>query len=321
MKRIIYSLALFSCFCLFACKKNNSKRDCTQLAIVPYQPFKDPVWHPNGQLLGFNHTPQTGIFPMDSPPCEWFMNAVNRDSTGFYLMNKDGTGFKRVTNYYLYYPSWSPDGSWLAFCAPPHIYKMRFDGVNFDTANIVQLTTTDANFHPSWTLEGDAIYYDSNRDTPSGSSFYSVWKMTDEGNEKARVTQSEGIGDTRQPFIGSDNRVYYTGYIDGISEIFSMKKDGTDKRQETFNGKSSKRTPVYYENKVFFWDAAIFSSPTTIYSPKQLTNFAGESYTISINGEVVYLTMEFSITDKRCGTLWIMNADGSNKRQLTFNNF
>ena len=311
MKRIFYALALFSCFGLFSCKKNNSERDCTQVAIVPYQPFKDPVWHPNGQLLGFNHTPQTGIFPMDSPPCEWYMNAVNRDSTGFYLMNKDGTGFKRVTNYYLYYPSWSPDGSWLAFCAPPHIYKMRFDGVNFDTANIVQLTATGANFHTSWTPEGDTIYYDSNVDT-NGQGYY-VWKMAADGTG---YTGMEGTG--RQPFAGSDNRVYYIGLY---NEIFSMKKDGTDKKQETFNGKSSKRYPMYYNGEVFFWDARLFSSPTTMYSPKQLTNFAGESYTISINGEVVYLTMEFSITDKRFGTLWIMNADGSNKRQLTFNNF
>lgn len=311
MKRILYGLVLFSCFSLLACRKNNSERDCIQLAIVPYKPFSDPVWHPNGQLLGFNHTPQTGIFPMDTPPCEWYMNAVNRDSTGFYLMNKDGTGFKRVTNYYLYYPSWSPDGNWLAFCVPPHIYKMGFDGVNFDTANIIQLTATGANFHPSWTPEGDTIYYDSNVGT-NGQGYY-VWKMAADGTG---YTGIEGTG--RQPFAGSDNRVYYIGLY---NEIFSMKKDGTDKKQETFNGKSSKRTSMYYESKVFFWDAAIFSSPTTMYSPKQLTNFAGESYTISKNGEVVYLTMEFPITDKRCGTLWIMNADGSDKRQLTFNNF
>lgn len=47
------------------------------------------------------------------------------------------------------------------------------------------------------------------------------------------------------------------------------------------------------------------------------------TYDISVLGEIVYNKIDYDITkyNKQIGTLWIMNADGSNNRQLTFNNF
>jgi hypothetical protein len=78
-------------FCLitiFGCKKaKQHENECAIPAIVPYQPYSDPVWHPNGQLLGFNHTPQAGVFANGTAPCIWYMNSVKQDSAGFYLMN------------------------------------------------------------------------------------------------------------------------------------------------------------------------------------------------------------------------------------------
>lgn len=298
----------------FSCKKNKATPECAIPTIVPFQPYSDPVWHPNGQLLGFNHTPQAGVFANGISPCIWYMNSVKQDSAGFYVMNKDGSGFRRVTNFYLNTPSWSPNGNWIAFSLGPNIYKMPFNGSTFDTTQIIQLTTTGGNFFPSWTANSDTIFYDSNIGT-NGQGYY-VWKMASDGSGKT------GFPNTgREPFVGS-NKIYYMGLQ---AEVFSMDKDGSNKMQLTFNGNSNgiyttKSSPKYYNGKIFYQQNGLWTFING--TPTKLDAFC-ITYDISKAGELVYSKMDYRITtyNKQIGTLWIMNADGSNNRQLTYNNF
>jgi len=312
---LLLSILLSGLPLIFSCRKKNVTSECAAPAIVPFQPYSDPVWHPNGQLLGFNHSPLAGVFQNGTGPCIWYMNTIKPDSTGFYLMNKDGTDFRRVTNFKLSAPSWSPDGNWLAFSLGSNIYKMQFNGITFDTSHLIQLTNSGGNFFPNWTTNSDTIYFDSNNGT-SGQGYY-VWKMASDSSGKS------GIPNTgRQPYIGSDNLIYFVRGASGQPEIFSMNKNGSNVLQLPFNGRNGvRRSPGYYQNKVFFWDGGLFSTATTVYEAKELSKATGESYAISKNGEIVYSNFEFGITDRRCGTLWIMNTDGSNKKQLTFNNY
>lgn len=302
-----------------SCTKKNTTPQCTAPAIEFHQPFTDPVWHPGAQIVGFNHTPLVGFFANGVPPCEWYMNSVKFNSLGFYLLNRDGTGFKRVTDYRLTAPSWSPDGEWLAFSLGNQIYKMPFDGQTFDTAQIVQITDSGSNFFPCWTADSDTIYFDSNVAAPEGTSFYSVWKMTSDGSRKQMVSRSTDKGDEREPYIGDDNRIYYVGYANKQPEIFSMNKDGSEPVQLTFNGKNgNRRTPKVFQNNLFFLDGGVNSTLIDQFNPKKIV-VTGSTFDISRNGEIVYPNGLFKMNDKRWGTLWIIKHDGSDSIQLTFN--
>lgn len=249
------------------------------------------------------------------------MNSVNGDSLGFYIINRNNTGFKRITNYKLLTPSWSPDGKWLAFSLGSQICKMPFDGENFDTARIEQLTVSGGNFFPCWTQDGDSIYFDSNIAAPAGTGFYSIWKMASDGSGKQMISRTTSKGDEREPFIGKDNRIYYVGYAGKEPEIFSMDKDGTGVLQVTFNGKYGYRhSPKVFQDTLFFLDGgSITSTPVNQFNPKQITG--SFNYDISSNGEIIFPNEMFKVTDNRWGTLWITKQDGSESIQFTFNHY
>jgi Tol biopolymer transport system component len=320
--RQITLLLFLATFILLGCKKEKTPDNgCIFPAITFLPPYSDPVWHPNGQLLGFNYTPLAGIGSNGVAPCIWYSYYAKQDSSGFYIMNKDGTGRKRITNFNLFAPAWTPDGNWIAFSLGSQIYKMRFTGTGFDTANIVQLTNNGGNFHPSWTADSDTIYFDSNVDAPVGTAFYSIWKMSSDGGGKTRITQSAGIGDTRQPSVAASNLIYFTKGALGQPEIFSMNKDGSNQIQVTFNGQNGNRqTPKFWQGNLFYTDGATLRVVNINGADSKLITPC-ITYDISVNGEIVYGKFDYGALINGLGILWIMNSDGTNNRQLTFNNF
>jgi len=309
--RYLFVICVLPNVFLFSCKreKQENPTECAIPAVVPFQPYSDPVWHPNGNLLGFNHTPLAGIASNGTAPCIWYSYLAKADSAGFYLMNKDGTGLKRVTNFKLITPSWSPDGNWIAFSMGSNIYKMPFTGNTFDTTRIIQLTNAGGNFYPSWTTNSDSLYFDSNVGSNGGG--YYVWKTASDSSGKM------GFPNTgRQPFVGSDGKVYYVGLA---GEIYQMNSDGSSQQKYSNNGFAVTR-PKYWQGKVFYETNQI-GVVQTKGSPGLQLMAPAVTYDVSRNGEIVYGMFDFGKLDREWGTLWIMNADGTNKRQLTFNHY
>lgn len=306
-------LTTFLTLFLFSCKreKQETPAECIIPAIVPFQPYSDPVWHPNGNVIGFNYTPLSGIVTNGTAPCTWYTYIGKSDSTGFYTLNRNGSLMRRVTNFKLTAPSWSPDGNWLAFSLGSNIYKMPFNGSTFDTTRIIQLTTSGGNFYPTWTANSDSIYYDSNVGLNGGG--YYLWKMASDGSGKTGF-----LNTGRQPFVGSDGKVYYVGLA---GEIYQMDRDGSNQQKYSNNGFAVTR-PRYWQGKVFYETNQIGVVQAKGSAGLQLTTPA-ITYDISPNGEIVFSKMVYDITksNKQNGTFWIMNTDGSNQRQFTFNNF
>jgi Tol biopolymer transport system component len=315
MVRSLTALLIMVFFVFGKCRKDGSNNECIIPDITPIQPYSYPVWHPNGQIVGFNYTPLSSITQSGTPPCIWYTYFGKADSTGFYIMNKNGTGLNRITNFELGAPSWSPDGNWIAFSIGPNIYKMRYTGSDFDTSNIIQLTNSGANFYPSWAANSDSIYYDSNIGT-NGQGYY-IWKMANDGTGKT------GFPNTgRQPFVASNGKIYYVKGSSGQPEIFSMNKDGSSQQQETFTGQNGNRdNPNFYQGTLFYNDNGSIRKINNTGQDIMLISPA-ITFDISILGEVIYSKTDFDNTkyNKQIGTLWIVNTDGSNNRQITFNN-
>ena len=161
---------------VLGCKDNttSSNPPCSGIdpSIIPEPPYNSPVWHPNGQFIGFNHTPLRNIiYPNPCNPEQEFA----ADSTGFWLINSDGTNMRRIFPYTLQNPTWSPDGEWIAFVSGAQILKMRFTGTVFDTTTLIQLTTSGNSYFPAWSPDGQWIVYD--RSLADGSGSAGVWIM------------------------------------------------------------------------------------------------------------------------------------------------
>jgi Tol biopolymer transport system component len=319
---------LFFPFLLFQDCKHNE--DCLTANLIPVSPYNGPLWYPDGSMLGFNHIPLQSMTKTSQGSCSpVYSYSYSLDSAGFWLINRDGTGMKRVTNFLLQDPSWSPDGKWIAYCNGGEIYKMPFDGLKFDTTNIVQLTTgAAAHFFPSWSLLGDTIYFDSDmRDTTMP---FQIYKMGSDGTGQTLIG-NKGIDSiySREPFCTTGNQILHIRGGKESTHVFTMDTNGEDVKQITNNisPRIYIHNPRAYGAKVFYEDYGIWSSDMDGSSLQQIAESSTQGFSIAPDGTIAYVNLDLtdgspnSVIDQTHGVIWLMNSDGTNKSQFTFNNY
>jgi Tol biopolymer transport system component/DNA-binding winged helix-turn-helix (wHTH) protein len=166
--------------------------------------------------------------PQFSPDGRRIAFASNRNvQMSLWVANADGTGAAQVSNLRSSWsasPRWSPDGRWLAFDAYEQgrgwdVWVMEANGTS---PRQVTHGPTD-NVIPSWSADGNSIYFASKR---SGRS--EIWRISPGGGTAVQITRSGGHTALESP---DGKTLYYTLSVDGAEGLYAKKlPDGEEKQ-------------------------------------------------------------------------------------------
>lgn len=160
----------------------------------------EPAWSPDASQIAFSSS-RTG-------------------TSDLYVMDADGTGTRRLTSGKQNdsHPTWSRDGTRLAFERDGDIYVMNADGSG---AQRISDTTAEER-EPAWSPDGTWIAYV--RRTP-GTAVRELWLMRPDGSERRGLTSQNATVAT--PAWSPDSaRIVFASNKDDVYALFTIGLDG-----------------------------------------------------------------------------------------------
>ena len=242
---------------------------------------------------------------------------ARRGGRQVWVMNVDGSDPKRLTDDVGWNPVWSPDSTWVAYHGEPE------SGISVASADGTDhwQVTSDGGFHPVWHPDGTRFVYVA--DTGD------VWVVNTDGTGRRQLLE-RGV---YSPETGwSEGGVNPVWSPDGTRIAFAtagalhsppgsvwvMNGDGTDRRQVSDQGYSPRWSPD--------GDRLVFG---VVYRPG---GFQARVYEIGVVGadgtdqrkladdgrNPVWSPDGSRIAYVGDGGIYVMDSDGANSRQLTF---
>lgn len=314
-----------------SCKNNPVNSGIIPPTPIPLDPYNSPIWYPDGRFIGFNHAPLISF--KDSSGFQHY--DLNLDSAGFWLINSDGTNMHRILPYYLQTPAWSPDGQWIAFVANAQIFKMKFNGTNFDTTTLTQLTTQGRNFFPTWNSYGNLIAY--NESVCSGNSSCGIWLITTNGLQRSFIAPYGNFPDwnpLNMDLIFITSAILNSGEVLGDTLwIYSNAKQSKrffcylhnqnyDNRYPKYSpdGKSIAFSSQPLNQQVNLWIMDSSGTGLRQLTTDGMSDDSGEPFSWDATSKyIVFTKYQYNKETSQNGTLWIINVSTGQQRQLTVN--
>jgi Tol biopolymer transport system component len=183
--------------------------------------YSNPKWSPDGAKIAFNtdrHSAEAGF-----------------NNQEIYVMNAaDGSNQTRLTINPARdsLPSWSPDGTKIAFYSERDVDGNIYVMNAADGSNQTKLTISPRfDSFPSWSPDGTKIAFDSNRD---GNEEIYVMNAAD-GSNQTRLTYNDVL-DTGPSWSPDGTKIAFASAKDGNAEIYVMNAaDGSGQTRLTNN--------------------------------------------------------------------------------------
>ena len=265
------------------------------------------------------------------------------ETHGLYTIDLDGTDLHQVVlnrqiGAQITGPVWSPNGQWIAFSAGGEIFKVRPDGMA-----LIRLTYGgEAKFEPSWSPDGQWIAFRIIYGPDEGRG---LWKVSADGKTIKQLRRPP----IEEMCLDCDSLDRWT-----VRGGPSWSKNANEIAYIAFENRIGDRHLAVYDTtraRVEF----LYKSPVTLsrarFSPdggrilffmysswgsydlsigvinrdgsgfRRLKEHAVEPSWSPCGNRIVYRLFSYRdglFGQPGYGDLWIMNADGSNNRQITF---
>ncbi len=254
----------------------------------------------------------------------------NRDGNyEIYVMNADGSGQQRLTNDLEqdYAPSWSPDGSKIAFSRGliEDIHVMMADGTVI--ANLTNNPARDG--APSWSPDGTKIAFTTDRD-----GLFEIYTMNSDGTNQANLTNN-GVCDSYAAWSPDGSKIaFQSGYpgsggpnpcdtgVGNMVEIWVVNTDGSGLTKLTNNSAHDGDRPSWSPDgsKIAFasdrdgnWEIYVMNADGT--GQTRLTNNPAQDDNPSWSPDGTKIA--FKSTRAGSNEIYVMNVNGSAQTRLT----
>ena len=311
------NVALFSGILIFfattfGCGESPQRPSGEEWEPMPLYPRIDgyPAWSPDGSTIAYYHAGITEVEPNGTAQ-------TDRDLEGIWFIDPDGSHPRLFLNG-ASQPAWSPDGGMLAFSGSSsrQIFTVRMDGTG-----LRRLTDRGCNLAPAWSPNGNMIAYVSDADAESG---FDIWIMHSDG-DGIHNFNIEGVDPDWSPnmryliYTNNEGQIWKRNLNYAVVEpvthfaaVCAEPAYSSDNQRIAFS--------CFAENSwgMFPILKQIFVMDASGENPIQLTTHGGEQPCWSPDGSrIAYVCRRPQEYCSEHGTIWVMNADGSDARQIT----
>ena len=226
----------------------------------------------------------------------------------------DGVQVALRSNEPIISPSWSPDGTKVAYVSfeqkKPIVYVQDL----VTRQRTVVANYKGSNSAPSWSPDGSRLAVALSRD-----GLTQVYSVSANGGDLKRLSNTSGI-DTEPRYSADGQSIYFTSDRSGGPQIYKMSAAGGDAKRVTFNGDYNISPRVSPDGKTLAYISRrgghfqLFALDLANAQEQRLSDTVkDESPSFSANGKYIMYATESG----RHGALAVVSVDGRVRQRLT----